>query len=592
MKNHNTSKIIQLLVLSFFLIKCTEDIPVVIEEPTINFPETTEQVSVSILGSVEDVEGLPLRDAIVTCLNCNPIQEITTDEKGDFSFFNVDAKGNSAYLSVKSPGKYDGYRRMGLVAGRNNYTRIQLRDKLSIGSLSAMQGGELSHDSGARISLPAGGIVQADDSFYSGEYEIYMSWIDPIGDDLNMTMMGDLSAINAENNLVGLSTFGMLQVELEAPDGSSLNIDNESNAILEFPIPSSLKDSAPSTISLWFYNEVEGYWIEEGSAQLEGDRYVGEVSHFSTWNVDVKIDPVDICGSISVGTLDNQIDLSFYQIKLSGDSFQGVGGWLCDDGSFRFRNVPSSEVLTLDIFDLCEHLVESIEIGTYESEKVELDPIIVDPENPITYVMVTGMAVDCDNLPLTQGVVSFDLEFDTYIFPIASDGSFEAILTTCGEFETHVQVVNTLDFSASVPIALSLVSQDLNLGTIQPCGETPEEYFYFKCEHSNRTLEPFVTEPISYRLDSLSNEYLITVEVSDSSFHVTASFADVPERNTAQRGPLTIWQTISPLSINVNFEFIALGPEISPGVFEYIEGRFEGGDVNAIINGSFRVKPE
>jgi hypothetical protein len=43
---------------------------------------------------------------------------------------------------------------------------------------------------------------------------------------------------------------------------------------------------APPTIEMWFFDEVKGIWKEEGIGTKQGSVYVGEVSHFSSWNFD------------------------------------------------------------------------------------------------------------------------------------------------------------------------------------------------------------------------------------------------------------------------------------------------------------------
>ena len=372
-----------------------------------------------------------------------------TSNDGSFQFLNVEVRGSSAYLNVESIGKFDGFRRFGILDGRSNYTVISLIDKISSGRVSAQERVVVDDiNSNAVITLPANGIVNSSGQTYTGDYNVFLSWINPEFQDLNLRMVGDLSAIDADGELVGLSTFGMLQVELEAIDGSDLNLAEGSSAILEFPLSQQLSVNAPLEIPLWNYDEENGYWLEEGSAFLDDNMYVGEVSHFSTWNVDIKVDPVDICGSIVSGNIED--DLPYFQLELSGNNFQGVGGWLCDDGSFRFLNVPSDQSVTLEVFNYCNEVIETIELGPYDSGKVTLEPIVIDDDVDINIVQVSGNAIDCNDLALTAGVVVIDLDVSTYSFPINPDGSFNVRFPTCGEFQATLQVFNTLDLTASV----------------------------------------------------------------------------------------------------------------------------------------------
>ena len=606
MKNQTISKLLFYVACALLISSCADDL--VLEGPLdtpIDFPDPVLLTPSSLLGSVDDEVGLPIAEALVTCLNCLPQVETRTDDKGDFSFRDIELRGGSALLSVTSPGKFDGFRRMGVVAERTNYTRIQLREKAMLGTVSAADGGTLTHGSGAVITLPVDGIVNDAGQVHAEDYQVFMSWIDPTSPDLNMTMMGDLSAIDAEGELVGLSTFGMLQVELEAGDGTPLNLREGTTAALEFPLPDALRSTAPATIPLWSYNEEDGYWVEEGSASLQGDRYVGEVSHFSTWNVDVKIDPVDLCGSINIIARDQvtnqdvELDLPYFQVRLSGETFQGVGGWLCEDGSFRFINVPSGQALTLEILDYCGELVETIERGPFETGKVELEPISLAAPSDFTFVEATGSAIDCDNNPLTEGLVVLTLAFDVFTFPLNSDGSFSVALPVCGDFEGTVQVINTVDLTASIELAISDQTQDYNLGTLKACDEKPEEFVYIKYDSSvpDGSFEEFFLNPlaVNYMLDSTQS---YTIQAADSLFGFFAvNFQDVPMTGVELEAQFVAFISVSPnLIINVEgitINFTDVGPEMANGLFEYLEGSFEGEDVNDNhVIGTFRVKPE
>ena len=218
------------------LVSCATD-SIELQEPEITFPEPIEGVAASLSGSVEDETGFPIVGAVVTCKSCLPVQQTRSDDKGNFQFLNVVVEGDSGFLSVSSEGRFDGFRRFGLLEGRVNYTQIQLKEKQLLGSLDSQQEGVLTDISGATINLPANGIVDDTGQLYSGDYNVFMSWIDPSSEDLNLSMVGDLSAIDAEGQQVGLSTYGMLHVELETPSGAPLNI-GDGNTCLLYTSPS------------------------------------------------------------------------------------------------------------------------------------------------------------------------------------------------------------------------------------------------------------------------------------------------------------------------------------------------------------------
>jgi hypothetical protein len=79
----------------------------------------------------------------------------------------------------------------------------------------------------------------------------------------------------------------MLAVELSGSNGEKLQLASGKSATLTFPITAVQQADAPMTIPLWYFDQATGMWKEEGNAKRRGNTYVGVVTHFSFWNVDV-----------------------------------------------------------------------------------------------------------------------------------------------------------------------------------------------------------------------------------------------------------------------------------------------------------------
>src|SRR5207342_1983487 len=55
---------------------------------------------------------------------------------------------------------------------------------------------------------------------------------------------------------------------------------------VQIKVPTEMLATAPSTIPMWYFDEQDGTWREEGDASLSGDIYSTTVHHFSFWNCD------------------------------------------------------------------------------------------------------------------------------------------------------------------------------------------------------------------------------------------------------------------------------------------------------------------
>lgn len=54
------------------------------------------------------------------------------------------------------------------------------------------------------------------------------------------------------------------------------------------PIESAMQPKAPATVPFWRYDEDAGLWIPLGNLTRSGNRYLGQVNHFSAFNADTQ----------------------------------------------------------------------------------------------------------------------------------------------------------------------------------------------------------------------------------------------------------------------------------------------------------------
>ena len=427
-----------LLLIIFFLGSCAKD-EIIEESPRIVLPESSEIVETSLYGLVIDEAGQPVQDATVSYLSGTTPGQTTTDENGNFSFLNITNKGPAAFVSVRTPGKFEAFRKFSVVTNRFNYTEIKVLERKVIGTINSSTGGTLVHTQGASIRIGANTVIDGNSNPYNGDIHVAMAWIDPSAGDLSQRMVGDLSGIDEEGNYRSLSSYGMLQVELMDGSGNLLNLGDDQIAELKFPIPDEMLSQASSEIPLWSYEEVIGTWIQEGIAILQGQFYVGNVSHFSSWNVDHLDDPIEIKGQVKWNVGEGSVGGSYFQIYVCSDDIGRKGGWLCDDGSFRFYNFPKDEAFKLKVLDRCGSEIFKESYGPFSEDK-NLGVIEVVTNEQI--VKVSGNAVNCNGDPVTNGQLSVIQNEKVFEFPIDESGRFEFSMDFCDGSKAVLQVVD------------------------------------------------------------------------------------------------------------------------------------------------------
>lgn len=481
-------KLTLLSLLFLTLFACRKDIDEtntvsVTEEPPVTVivdydPEIID-VTATLFGTVSDESGNPVADAAVT-LGSN---ETTTDESGRFLFKDITMNQAGTYVEVKQNNYFPGSYRFFPEESSVNYTSIVLMDKTNKGSFNATEGGIISDAEGIGLDFPANAIVTADGAAYNGTVEVYARWIDPTADNLMEIMPGDLQGLNTGLEEVALGSYGMMAVELETPAGQALNLGNGQKATLTFPVPAELLADAPSEIPLWSFNETYGIWVEEGSATLNGNEYIGEVAHFSFWNCDYPYPLIQLSGTIIT---QNGTPLANAWVKLTMNNGNSRFAYTNNNGTFSGK-VPQDEAFVMEVgqYYYCPEVFYTANIGPFTAD-TDLGDIVVDAEDHM--LEVTGTVLDCNGDPLTNGVIEVTLEFGYPHTAYITDGTVNMAILNCNDTSTVATVIATNfdDFEQSDVLTYSVVDP-LDLGTVNACGNQLAEYLLFTIDGMTTT---------------------------------------------------------------------------------------------------------
>lgn len=445
-----------LLALLLLLAACQEtpEVDVTIDEPIYDPP--TMLVQASFQGIVVDENKSPVEGAEVLFEETRTL----TDSDGFFQFSDLPVYADGTHFTVTKSGYFTGSKKFDAVQNDEHKIEIELIPKELSGTLSPGQGGSIDAEV-ADIEFPSGTYRTESGGAYNGEVNVYAAYLDPTEEETFAQMPGDLTGVDTDGEVQGLMTFGMLAVELEDAEGNQILLPEGAQATLSMPVPNELISEALATIPLWYFNEEQGTWVEEGFADLVDGNYVGDVSHFSFWNCDAPFPLITISGTVLL----NDEPVYFGRLKIS-DTAAGISSYGYTNLSGMYSGkVPQDKALELTMFDVCGTAVETFNIGPFSTDT---DGVDVEVDVALSDFTVAGTINDCSgSVPEVAWVV---VEFDggRRIVDVASDGTFDYVFTNCSVADVSLVAVDAINGKQSDPVVISS-SGSQNVGTLVAC---------------------------------------------------------------------------------------------------------------------------
>ncbi|HMG15730.1 MAG TPA: hypothetical protein VK590_09795, partial [Saprospiraceae bacterium] len=453
------------LGLLVFLSSCLKDREVFIPDEGINYKS-------NILGLVVDESNKPSEGVTVTY---NGITKIT-DKNGIYTFTNVYVSSKHSFLKIRKSGYFEASRAFNTQKSANIRLKNILLAKDFSKSFIASSGGVVEAN-GYKISFPANAVmVESSSAAYSGQVKVAVKYLDPTLDATSYQMPGNLSGISSKNELSKLITYGMLAVELQSTSGEKLQIKTGSQAEIVANLPATALASAPANIPLWYFDEVLGYWKEEGSAQLVNGTYVGKVSHFSYWNYDGSLPSINVSGKV-VDQNGNPVDceVGFY---VPGQ--YGGHGQTNSDGTFS-GPIGKDVVLNLNIYSTlngCPYTqLYSAQVGPFSTDVV-LPDITVNIVGLSTF-SCSGTFKDCSGSDIQNGYLKVVENFTPHFAQIVNGQASISFITCSTPITSETSAIDLTNLKSSDPITLTGAGP-FALGTVVACAAVPD-YITVKC---------------------------------------------------------------------------------------------------------------
>ena len=568
--------------LLLFVVSCTSDDegmdpntdPVAEPQMPMNTP-----VNATLKGLVYDENGTAIQGANVQLGSSSQI----TDQFGYFAFPSTTVNGSGALYTVNANGYHTAYELFNCKDGEALFLSTNMIPKTLTGSINSGTGGLISMSGGASITLQANSISNSIGSAYNGQVNVYAHWLNPIDYQDLLSMPGDLRAVNSNNEILQLATYGMMVVELESPTGEALNLISGRSAVLEFPLPISLTANAPSIIEFWTLNETTGYWEEDGTATLSNNSYRAEVGHFSWFNCDISFETVNL----ELCLTDQGVPLQDIIVTLSLNSNGRCGISKTNGGGFVSGIIPFNEVLTVGIYDpICNAEVFTQELGPFTSDGKESIDINFSSNPQVKVVNLSGTFLDCNGALINQGFVSTTAGTHHEL----NNGVLNNVsFVTCAD-QISVTAFDLVEFTSSTTQDY-LINQNptnINLGTVTVCDAIGE----FITANINGQTYTFIENPTS--ITNWNNSTVLNAQLLNESADIRWGSIDLT--GNVGGGGASFYLTNSfyysnaPLMINVT--------EYGPNVGDFIKGTYEGtflDEDNGVlppitITGSFAIK--
>ena len=436
-------------------------------EPVLTIPEVI--VNGSIAGTVTNTNGQAIENVTISLDGDTRL----TDENGYFSFQNIEINSKGSLITMEKEGYFFNAKFVDSKLNRQNFTRVMMIEKILTATFASDAGAIVTTDDGASIQFSSNTIKQENGDIYNGSVNVYATWLDPTATDLVSRMPGDLRAINTSDEQQQLTTFGMIGLELEDDNGEALNIADGQTATIELPVPAELLGNAPETIPLWHFNETTGYWEEDGTASLQGNKYIGTVSHFSFWNCDIPNNFIYIEGLV-VDRDGNPIPNITVVVTELGS---GVSRSDYTDSAGSYGGaVPNDQVLIISILDNCDVEIYSEEIGPF-SANATIPTITATEIND--FKTITATLIDCNDNPVTDGYLKVDIGATFALLPVDAEGNVSGVLNTCNEDSIDVTGHDLIGQKQSTTTTVDVNMETLiDLETISVCDD-PTEYMIF-----------------------------------------------------------------------------------------------------------------
>lgn len=416
--------------------------------------------------------GNTLSDATVSGISPTSLQ-VNPDGSVTIQADQLDPNGTA--ITVTKPGFWPENRFL-IPAGDGELREtFVMEPKVKAGEINPASGGTIELGENFSVKLAPNTIVTTEDgTAYTGEVEVYVNHDAP--EDANEMLN---SAINfparmEDGSEAALESYGMMDIALEAPDGTPLVLDANTPAEVRMPIKANTEANGPDEVPFWVLDP-DGFWLPNGVATLAPGCYVVYITTSATCNIDVPHPVTQICGRF---VDPNGLPLTHSPFLVSLDGGMSCSAARVDCDGFFCVDVVAERALFFNVTDPCTEEIFVFAIDPVDANTSrDIGEITVDLTNPVFVATVR----DCSGSALpsiekTEIWVGGNGGNDGEYFAPDGDGMTVVNVIDCSGDDLLIQAF-TNDYKAASRVVSRGAEEELPTEFIV-CGDlSADEYF-------------------------------------------------------------------------------------------------------------------
>ncbi len=251
-----------------------------------------------LIGTVVDTSGDPLANVTVSIGG----KTSATNAQGWFSVADI-TPGNKQIVKFSKTGYASTYQVTNIIQGISSFVKPALKPVDKTETFDATQGATITNSAdNSYVKIDANALSTRLGALFSGMASVSLTSFDPSNENEANAFPGEYLGEAANSTIGSIKSFGFMDVVITDPNGEELQLASGKNATISIPVPSVMQTEAATlgTCPLWYFNNSTGIWQEEGQGTYDAGSasFVGNVSHFSTWNYDIMYPRAFISGRV------------------------------------------------------------------------------------------------------------------------------------------------------------------------------------------------------------------------------------------------------------------------------------------------------